>query len=369
MITNSLMHQITFGREGKNWGYSMGLKKLEEIVDGVNQSVYTLVFSPTGSGKTSLVLYSYIYKPMMEHLNDDNYKCTYFSLEMSAEMLYAKLLSMYIFEKYHLELSTKELLSRKKNYRLSDKNYEIVKECLPWLHRVEQIVKVYDKSLNAESLYSALMHELEEEGTFEQLEERKVYHPKNESLVHTVIIDHLSLVRRANGRSLKEEMDLISAYLVNLRNRCRISPVVIMQANRNSTSMDRRKEGLNNLRIDDTKDTGAPAQDSEIIISLFNPHREKLASYRGYDIKELQQNFRVISVLKNRYGEADVEIGCAFYGKTSCFADLPLPDEIFDYEKYKTPDWILEKEDNVKKIDTTKNEDTFKSNQKSKFTL
>ena len=53
-------------------------------------------------------------------------------------------------------------------------------------------------------------------------------------------------------------MDLISSYLVTLRNMCKISPVVIMQANRSSTSMDRRKEGLNNLRIDDTKDTGAP---------------------------------------------------------------------------------------------------------------
>ena len=35
MVTNSLIHQITLGREGKNWGYSMGLPKLEGIVDGV----------------------------------------------------------------------------------------------------------------------------------------------------------------------------------------------------------------------------------------------------------------------------------------------------------------------------------------------
>lgn len=368
MITNSLMHQITFGREGKNWGYSMGLPKLEEVIDGVTQSTYTLVFSPTGSGKTSLVLYSYIYKPMMEHLDDNNFKITYFSLEMSAEMLYAKLLSMYIFETYHIELSTKELLSRKKDYRLSDEHYRIVKECLPWLHRVEEIVTVYDKSLSADSLYSILIKELEKEGTFEEIEGRKVYHPKNENLVHLVVIDHLSLARRTNGHTLKEEMDLISSYLVTLRNRCKISPVVIMQANRGSTSMDRRKEGLNNLRIDDTKDTGAPAQDSEVIISIFNPHREKLASYRGYDIKALQQNFRVITVLKNRYGEADVEVGCAFYGKTSCFAELPKPEEIYDYEKYSNPNWLLcLDKDSIKTEDVEDN--TEKSNRTSKFIL
>lgn len=91
-----------------------------------------------------------------------------------------------------------------------------------------------------------------------------------------------------------------------------------------------------------TKDSGAPAQDSEIIISIFNPHREKLASYRGYDIKHLGPNFRSITVLKNRYGEADVEVGCAFYGAVSVFAELPKPDEIYDYEKYSNSKWLLE---------------------------
>lgn len=82
MITNSLLHQITYGREGRNWGYSMGLPKLEEIIDGVTQGTYTLVFSPTGTGKSSIALYSYIYKPLMEHLDDNNFKVTYFSLEI-----------------------------------------------------------------------------------------------------------------------------------------------------------------------------------------------------------------------------------------------------------------------------------------------
>ena len=51
MITESLLRQIEIGRSGKQWGYSMGLPKLEEIIDGVSKGVYTLVFSPTGSGR------------------------------------------------------------------------------------------------------------------------------------------------------------------------------------------------------------------------------------------------------------------------------------------------------------------------------
>lgn len=354
MIAESLLKQIEEGREGTNWGYTMGLPKLEEVIDGVTQGTYTLIFSPTGTGKSSLVLYSYIFKPLQEHIDDENYECTYFSLEMSAEMLYAKLLSLHIFETYGIELSTKELLSRKRNYKLDDDKYAIVQECMPWLEKVEKKIHVYDKSLSADTLYSILMQRIETDGTFEQINEhQKIYHMHNPRLVHTVVIDHLSLVRRNNGRSLKEEMDLISSYLVTLRNKCKISPIVIMQANRNASSMDRRKEGLNNMRIDDTKDSGAPSQDAEIIVSLFNPFREKLTSYKGYNIKELGSNFRVLSVLKNRYGEADVEVGCAFYGRVGLFRELPKPDEINDYSKYQSPNWITG--ETVKELDKEEN--------------
>lgn len=365
MIADSLYSQIESGRTGSSWGYSLGLPKLESIIDGVTRNTYTLIMSPSGVGKTSLALFSFIYKPLCEHLEDKNFKISYFSLEISAELLFAKLLSLHIYDTYKVELSTKELLSRKKNYTLSEEHYNMVKESLPWLKKVEEVITVYDKGLNAKSLYTLLMKELEKEGTFKETEGRKFYIPKNENLVHLVVIDHLSLCRPSEGRTLKEEMDLISSYLVTLRNMCKISPLVIMQVNRNSTSIDRRKEGMSNITLNDAKDSGSPIQDSEIVLSLFSPHREKLSTYRGYDIKRLQHNFRSITCLKNRYGESDIEIGCAFYGKVGYFAELPKPDEIYDYEKYENSRWILENSSD----DNVKNEDNIKSNQKFKFTL
>ena len=60
MITESLKQKIDRGREGKNQGISIGLEKLESIIDGVTQSTYTLIYSGTGSGKTTLALFAYI---------------------------------------------------------------------------------------------------------------------------------------------------------------------------------------------------------------------------------------------------------------------------------------------------------------------
>lgn len=359
MITESLLNQINIGRLGKNQGYSMGLPKLESIIDGVTQQNYTLIFSSSGCGKTTLALFSYIFQPIKEHLYDGKFRVIYYSLEMSAEMLFAKLLSMYIFETYGIELSVKELLSRRRNYSLCDEYYEYVQKSLPFLEALEDIITVFDKGLDSDILYSSLMKEMEKYGKFEEQGNRKVYVPDDPDVITLVVIDHLSLVRAKNGRNLKQEMDLISSYLVTFRNRCKISPLVIMQANRESSSIDRRKEGLSNLTINDCKDSGAPAQDSEVIISIFNPFREKLNTYRGYDIRQLESNFRVITVLKNRYGQSDVEDCCAFYGKCGLFAEIPKPDEIYDYGKYQNSDWLLNKLDEEKELDNSINPTNF----------
>ena len=38
--------------------------------------------------------------------------------------------------------------------------------------------------------------------------------------------------------------------------------------------------------------------------------------------------------MKNRYGQSDVNIGLSFYGEVGMFKELPLPEEISNYEPY-----------------------------------
>lgn len=250
-ITSSLFSQIQKGREGNNEGLSMGLPKLEGVIDGILPSTYYLVASGTGTGKTSLVLYSFIYKPLMENINTEDFKVIYLSLEMKAEELFLKLLSIYIWEKYGKQLSYKELLSRKRGYRLSDEDYKIVEECIPWLKRLEEVITVYDKTLTADRLYAYLIAELNKYGRFEETETRKIYIPNNPKQTILVVLDHITLLRKSKGRTKKEEIDLASNYLITLRNRCGISPVVVMQTNRGATSLERRKEGLSEFKLED----------------------------------------------------------------------------------------------------------------------
>lgn len=129
----------------------------------------------------------------MEHLDDDDYMCLYLSLEMNEVSLYIKLLSIYIFETYGIQLSYKEILSRKRGYTLSEEHYELVKKCLPWISKVKKHLEIYDKKASAKTVYAILKQRLEKIGQFVETETRLKYIPNNPNLVYNVVIDHIGL--------------------------------------------------------------------------------------------------------------------------------------------------------------------------------
>lgn len=255
MISEKLLEEIDKGRLGLNHGISMGLPKLESIIDGVSRETYTLILSNSGSGKTSFALYAYVYKPLMEHIDDDDFKILFFSLEMNEVSLYIKLLSIYIFETYGIELSFKQILSRKKEYVLSEEHYSLVKECIPWIDKISSKLEIYDKKVTANKVYAILKERLENMGKFIETDTRLIYIPNNPKLVYNVVIDHIGLVKPTNG-NLKQEIDLLSSYLVTLREKCGISPIVIQQANREQGNIERFKQGKSAFSINDAKDSG-----------------------------------------------------------------------------------------------------------------
>ena len=350
-ITESLYKEIDSGREGHLQGYSMGMPKLESIIDGITKRTLYVVGAPSGVGKTSFVLHSFIYRALIEHIDDDNFKILFFSLEMNGIMIFAKLLSTYIFETYGKKLSVKKILSRQKGYILDDESYELIKKSKDWMNKVESKLEVYDKSLNADKLYAIVMKRLETLGSFSESENRKVFTPYNSDLIYEIVIDHIGLLKPTSG-SKKAEIDKTVSYLITLRNMCDLAVVIVQQINRQQGDVERFKLGRTAITLNDFKESADTTDGAEIVLAAYNPNRDKLNSYRGYDIKKLGNFFRMISVLKSRYGDSDYEIGVNYHGAENIWKEMPLPNDIYDYEKYLTPDYIL-KEDNETKEDNS----------------
>lgn len=342
MIVEEFLEQVESGRRGDNWGLEMGMPKLEHYVDGVSQSTYTLLFGPSGSGKTTFALYSYIYRPFMDNMDNDNFRVIYYSLEMPRTILFGKLVGMYILEKYGIELSIKELLSKRRNEALSDEHYQILLDSLDWMHKLESRFTVYDKLLTAPLLKKHLHEQLKKYGTFSEVDNKVIYTKKNPKQVLLVAIDHFGLMRTSEGRTLKQEIDLASSTFVNYRNGCGISPLALLQMNRDASSMDRRNAGFQEPQRSDVKDTGNVEQDCDVMLAIFDPMRENMKTYRKYDVTQLARIIRGIILLKNRYGDGDVRIVSAFYGKCGIWKELPKAELITDYSKYQTVDWKKE---------------------------
>jgi replicative DNA helicase len=321
-----MMNMVKRGLQGLNKGIAMGLPRLEAVMDGIQRQTYSIIAGGTGSGKTTLALYSYVYRPIMDHLGDMKFRVVYFSLEMTAEILLAKILSLHIFETYGIELSYKDIMSRQEI--LSDDYFQLIESCIPWLEEFCKHVTIYDSGMSALGLYAVLSKYAEKHGTFTDTETSKHYEPFIKDELVLIIVDHLGLLNLNTGQTKKDAMDLASKFLMRFRNTCAYSPLVLLQINRGQSNMARVKEQRQEIELSDIKDTGGPSEDAEVILAIFHPHREKLGSHKGFNIRTLQDKYRAIQILKSRLGEADKSIGVNFFGSIGYWKELPKPEDM-----------------------------------------
>ena len=337
--TNNLFSEIEKGLEGGNVGLSTGLPKLDEIIAGVQRKTIYNVTAPISGGKTSIASYAFVYQPLIQNLNNPSFKLIFFSLEISAETLLAKLLSLYIYETYNREISYKKLLSRTKNNKLSTEEYVIVQACKDWLYKVEKIIYIYDRALTSDSFYAVVKGFAEVHGKFEDVDDHEtIYTPYDSDLFVLAIIDHVSLIKTKGSQQTKQAIDTVCSEAIYFRNKCSFSFVLLQQINRTSGSMDRRKAELQEIELQDLKDTAGPSEAADVVLALFFPHRDKMSVYRKYKIaKGFRDAFRSIITLKNRYGECDQIVPVNFFGSIGLFRELQEPefyDTIIDYNPY-----------------------------------
>lgn len=328
-----LVNEIERGRQGFNIGLSMGFPKLEDISGGILRKTITLVFAKSGVGKSTFAYYAYIYKGLCEHLDDDMIEINLFSFEIDSITVEAKLMCMYIYDKYDIRLTPRRILGMDKSYEMDDDVYSIVIDVAKkWMEKVRKKLHIFDYRMTSEGVYRECIEILKKNGTFDDPVNHKGYHPHNRQKIILSMIDHMGLLNSSGKKTKKEEIDHMSQMEVGLRNRTGMSFVNIMQINRSSSNMDRKKNGFEEPIVDDIKESGGPAEDSDTVFALYNPKEDHLSTYRNaYDVTRLGGHCISVISRKNRYGITDVADVCFFDGMTGIFQELPEPDRI-NYE-------------------------------------
>lgn len=329
-----LWNQINKGRNGENIGLSTGIPKLDKVIGGIQPSRYYTIAAQSSAGKSSLMQFI-IYNLLKQTINPHVYFLV-FSLEIPESVFLAKLLGLYCAEEFGIYLTLDDIMSFQQP--LNDYAFNCLNKARKWLEEVYPRITIIDKLANAKVIYRETLNFAEKYGTFEEINGRKIYKPKFDKQLLIGTIDHGLLLQPTEGRTVKEEIDLTSSYMVTLKNKINMSWIMLMQQNRDSTSMDRRKAGLDEPGLNDIKSTGNVGADSDCVLQVYYPFREKLTTYRGYKLlgdDGIGRYHRSIIVSKQRYGIADQVININFFGSIGWWKELDPPEKIQDYNKYK----------------------------------
>ena len=347
MGVNRLFENIKEGRKGRNIGISTGLPMIDSLIYGIQRKYLYTIGADTSGGKTSFAIDVFVYN-LLKNAGNTPVSILYYSFEMSSDILFAKILSLYIFDTYSQVISYQEILSLTE--AISDEKFFYIELSKDWLLNIQKHVTIYDKALSPGGIYATCKEWLKGFGTFVQIDEhREDYIDNDPNRYKVAILDHVGLI--SGQGSKKERIDLTVDYFIHFRNKCSLSGVFVQQLNRNAKGMDRKTNGYELIQLDDFKDTSGTTDGSDVVIALYYPYREKIARCEGYPIQNvLKKRFRLLQVLKNRYGVADSNKGCAFYGEIGMFKEIPRPDEIGDYEPYLSLDYLKPTTDNNKNV-------------------
>jgi len=347
-----LKKEVDNGIQGRNSGIPMGFRRLNKYI-GIRKRIYTVIFGATGSGKSAFCHSAYILHPFdwwYANKNTSNVKLKFilFSMERSKVYTLAKWTSRKIFLDQGVNIPIAKLLGWW-DTKLTKDEHDMFLMYENYINELTAICDIIEGAQNPTGIYKYVRKYAEANGTIENINEYdKIYHPCHPNEIVIPIVDHFGLIKMEKGMSKKEAIDKTSEYFQWMRDFLGYTPIGVSQINRDLSNPIYQKMDAFEPNIDQIKESGRPAEDSDVVVSLFQPSRYKTndASYNNvskFISPEGADCFRSIKILKNTYGESDLRIGMGFHGSTGTFAELPKPKDMdsFDFETLFTGQFFL----------------------------
>lgn len=332
---DDLAGEVQGGLEGNNSGVPMGFQRLNNHIS-IRKSTKYLIGGYTGSGKTALLDDAFVLNPVDWYLR--NYsntnirlKIPYWSMERKKNFKLAKWVSRKIFLDHGILISVTKLMGWcPRDQRMTPDEHDLFLQYRDYIDALMEVIIMIDGPDNPTGIRKFMRELFLREGREEQISEHKrVYIPNNPNLIIMKIKDHSGLIKRESGLNTKKEIiDKASEDDRMERDYYGGSIVEVSQFNRDIASPMRIKNGDVEPMLEDFKDTGATQEDSDVVMSLFDPMRYKVADPGGYDLSRLKgsdgmKKYRSLRILKNSFGLDDVRIGLAFQPVIGMFKELP----------------------------------------------
>lgn len=367
------------GQQGQNMGLSTGLPTLDRAINGIQRKTSIGVCAAPKCGKTTLADFSFVISPYLQMLQLDrldDVEWIYYSYEIdrvTKEFKYASFfmyldfkIADFVYEGVTYPMSQDYLMGRLKHqYRntqgevigeeiilLTDDHSKKLKEI--YVKRIIPLFGEYDEhgkkiqpgkidfieeADNPTGMYKYLKNHAKANGQFLEesyfttddsgrtVEKKRIigFKPRNPKKYTIVLTDHIRKLKRERGFTMKENIDKWLEYTTEIRNLTGYTFINIAHSNRGVANVDKLRYAGNRIfpTADDVKDSGNLAEESTILLTLFNPNDEKYNLTEHFDVDlQTHPNYRSIHVTESRYTECPVHIQTNMYGNINLFTPL-----------------------------------------------
>lgn len=349
-IFKDLENDVIRGMNGDVNVIPVGLGKANEFIS-FRQRMFTILFSSSGAGKTSLFMSMLLNAIDWCILNDNqNFKCILFSMERSSKYQIAKWIIRRVFKETGTSIYLSKLLGWG-DIKLTEEEFDLFKNYEPYVDEIlNKYVILHEGAKTPQEIESIIQAYADENGTYNTIDSNLVYTPNNPNMITVIAIDHGNITKRGKEHtSKKQAIDDLVAKLQAFRDVEGFSPFWISQINRTLSGTINGKEGDQEPIVDHIKESSDIADAADLIMSLFDPYKFKQNSKTGYNVAEFidKKNganyFRSIQILKNSYGSDNIRFPLAFNGFCSDFKILPKRSDLSDYECAELIKTVLEK--------------------------
>ena len=162
----------------------------------------------------------------------------------------------------------------------------------------------------------------------QQVQKKRIigYKPKNPKKYTIIITDHIRKVKPESNFTLKQTIDKWISYQVWLRNICGFTFVNIVHTNRDLGDVDKLKFMKDEIypTSDSVKDSGNLSEESDYVITLFNPSDDKYQITKHFNIPDVHKypNLRSFHLVESRDTECPIHTHLNFVGNLGLFQTL-----------------------------------------------
>lgn len=331
----------------KNMPFS-GLSKLLKYVPGIIPGIMYKITSGSGAGKTQFAKFAFVYQPILFAIKYNiNYHVIYFAMEESKEEFIDGMFLHILKRSYGVDVD-RFSLSGMGGVMLTASELAFVEKAKYQVKLMMTYITIFDDSYKPTKMFEDCKRIALSNGTFTpNALGHDLYEPNDPSQIMVVISDHISLVEPEYDEESKKFLDRPKAmakwhtdYLRKvITKQWKWVGVNIQQQSLDSESQVFTNKGetvINKLlpTMDGLANNREVARDDYVILGLFAPERFKIDNYLGYNIcdpakhsSNFYDNFRSISLIKNRFGTPNKTLPLYFDGSYNYFEELPAPSD------------------------------------------